>query len=80
MLNPIRVCARETGQVSRYVVPSRFKGAPLDDGFTIGFWACAGVGVLAILAALAAPSRGARRREAIAAGVDDFDDLEHAAR
>ncbi|WP_227425373.1 MFS transporter [Pengzhenrongella sicca] len=56
------------------------QGAPLDDGFTIGFWACAGVGVLAFLAALAGPSRGARRREAIAAGVDDFDEVEHAAR
>ncbi|MFD1713910.1 MFS transporter [Amnibacterium flavum] len=51
------------------------QGAPTDDAFTIGFWASAGVGVLAILAALIAPSLRARRREAAAAGVDDFDEL-----
>ena len=54
------------------------QGAPTDDAFTIGFWVSAGVGVLAILAALVAPSLRARRREAIAAGVDDFDELEGA--
>jgi len=47
-------------------------GAPSDDAFTIGFWVSAGVGVLAIVAALIAPSLAARRREAAAAGVDDF--------
>ncbi|MDN4640435.1 MFS transporter [Agreia sp. PsM10] len=52
------------------------QGAPTDEAFTIGFWASAGVGVLAILAALVAPSLRARRREAAAAGVDDFDELE----
>ncbi|ARJ06660.1 MFS transporter [Cnuibacter physcomitrellae] len=48
------------------------QGAPTDDAFTIGFWASAGVGVLAILAALIAPSFAARRREAESAGVTDF--------
>ncbi len=48
------------------------QGAPLDEAFTIGFWASAGVGVLAIVAALAAPGLRARRREAVAAGVEDF--------
>jgi MFS family permease len=50
------------------------QGAPTDEAFTIGFWASAGVGLLAILAALAAPSLRARRREAADAGVDDFDE------
>ena len=48
------------------------QGAPMDDAFTIGFWVCAGVGVLAILGALAAPSMRARRAQALAFGVDDF--------
>ena len=48
------------------------QGAPMDDAFTIGFWVCAGVGVLAILGALAAPSMRARRAQALALGVDDF--------
>ncbi|WP_082466430.1 MFS transporter [Agreia sp. Leaf210] len=51
------------------------QGAPTDDSFTIGFWVSAGVGVIAIIAALAAPSLRARRREAEAAGVDDVDEL-----
>ncbi|MCS5723794.1 MFS transporter [Herbiconiux sp. CPCC 203407] len=51
------------------------QGAPLDEGFTVGFWVSAGVGVLAVLAALLAPSLRARRREARAAGVDDFEEL-----
>ncbi|KQO93793.1 MFS transporter [Leifsonia sp. Leaf264] len=54
------------------------QGAPTDDAFTIGFWVSAGVGVLAIIAALAAPSLRARRREAEAAGVDDFLEVEKA--
>ncbi|WP_290807305.1 hypothetical protein [Herbiconiux sp.] len=45
----------------------------------MGFWVSAGVGVLAILAALAAPSLRARRREAAAAGVTDFAEREHPA-
>ena len=48
------------------------QGLPTDDAFTIGFWVCAGVAVLATLAAIAAPSARKRRAEAIAHGVDDF--------
>jgi len=51
------------------------QGAPADEAFTIGFWVSAGVGVVGIAAALAAPSLRARRREAASAGVDDFDEL-----
>ncbi|CAD6011150.1 MFS transporter [Agreia sp. COWG] len=51
------------------------QGAPTDAAFTMGFWASAGVGVLAILAAVIAPSLKARRREAAAAGVDDVAEL-----
>jgi len=51
------------------------QGAPVDDAFTIGFWASAGVGVLAIIAALVAPSLRQRRRDAAAAGVDDIEEL-----
>ena len=45
------------------------QGAPMDDAFTIGFWV--GVGVLAILGALVAPSMRARRAQALALGIDD---------
>ena len=48
------------------------QGLPTDDAFTIGFWVCAGVAVLAILAALAAPSMRHRREEALKLGVTDF--------
>ncbi|CAN5291757.1 MFS transporter [soil metagenome] len=48
------------------------QGLPLDDAFTIGFWACAGVAVLAVIAAVAAPSMRKRREQAIALGVEDF--------
>lgn len=34
-------------------------GAPADSAFTSGFWVCAGVGVLAVVAALAVPRRPA---------------------
>jgi MFS family permease len=40
--------------ISSNVTP---QGAPSDDAFTIGFWVSAGVGVLALLAALLVPSR-----------------------
>jgi EmrB/QacA subfamily drug resistance transporter len=59
--------------ISSNVTP---QGAPTDDAFTIGFWVSAGVGVLAVLAAIVAPSLRARRREAAAAGVDDFAELD----
>lgn len=52
------------------------QGAPTDEAFTVGFWASAGVGALAIIAALVAPSLKARRRDAVAAGVDDIVELD----
>jgi predicted MFS family arabinose efflux permease len=57
--------------ISSNVTP---QGAPSDDAFTIGFWVSAGVGVLALIAALLVPSRVQRRRNAEAAGIDDFDE------
>ncbi|WP_343320593.1 MFS transporter (plasmid) [Arthrobacter sp. TMP15] len=39
------------------------QGLPLDSAFTIGFWACAGVAALAIIAALAAPKKSKRRQQ-----------------
>lgn len=52
------------------------QGLPTDDAFTIGFWVCAGVGALALVAALAAPS--VRRRlqaRPLAADASDADAL-----
>jgi len=48
------------------------QGLPTDDAFTIGFWVCAAVAVLAILAAIVAPSMRTRRAQALALGVQDF--------
>ena len=48
------------------------QGLPLDDAFTIGFWVCAGVAVIAILGALVAPSMKKRREQALALGIDDL--------
>ena len=48
------------------------QGLPLDDAFTIGFWVCAAVAVLAVLGAIAAPSLRKRREQALALGVDDL--------
>lgn len=50
------------------------QGIPTDSAFTIGFWVCAGVAVLAILAALVAPSMRKRREQALVLGVTDFPD------
>ncbi|WP_067499297.1 MFS transporter [Actinoplanes sp. TFC3] len=47
------------------------QGLPTDDAFTYGFWACAGVAVLAIVAALILPSARRRHEEAVAHGVTD---------
>jgi EmrB/QacA subfamily drug resistance transporter len=47
------------------------QGLPTDDAFTYGFWACAGVAVLAIAASLALPSARRRHEEAVAHGVTD---------
>jgi EmrB/QacA subfamily drug resistance transporter len=53
---------------------STAQGLPLDNAFTIGFWTCAAVGVLAILGTIAAPSMRKRREQALALGVVDFPD------
>ncbi len=55
---------------------STAQGLVSDDAFTIGFWVCAAVAVLAILAALVAPSMRKRHEQALALGVDDFPDAE----
>ncbi|THG30637.1 MFS transporter [Naasia lichenicola] len=47
------------------------QGLPLDDAFTIGFWVCAGVGVLAILGAIVGPSLSKRREQARLLGIED---------
>ena len=51
---------------------SNAQGLPSDSAFTLGFWVCAGVGLLATIAALVAPSMRQRRAQALAVGVDDF--------
>jgi EmrB/QacA subfamily drug resistance transporter len=48
------------------------QGLPTDDAFTIGFWACAGVGALALVGAFVAPSVRARRAAAARGGVTDL--------
>lgn len=48
------------------------QGLPTDDAFTTGFWACAGVAVLAVVAALLLPSARRRHQQAVEAGVDDL--------
>jgi MFS family permease len=47
------------------------QGLPFDRAFTDGFWVCAGVGVLAVLAALILPSAHRRHQDAVAVGVED---------
>jgi EmrB/QacA subfamily drug resistance transporter len=48
------------------------QGLPTDNAFTYGFWICAGVAVLGVIAALALPGARRRHQEAVAAGVDDL--------
>ncbi|GAA2850623.1 MFS transporter [Actinoplanes cyaneus] len=48
------------------------QGLPTDDAFTMGFWTCAGVAVLAVAAALAVPSARRRHEQAVASGVADL--------
>ncbi|MGW1062103.1 MFS transporter [Micromonospora rubida] len=48
------------------------QGLPTDEAFTTGFWVCAGVAVLAVLAALALPSARRRHEQAIDIGVVDL--------
>jgi MFS family permease len=58
---------------SHSVTQGPLTGLPMDDAFTIGFWVCAGVAVLALLATLAAPGLRQRREQALALGIDDFE-------
>jgi MFS family permease len=53
---------------------SSAQGIPLDKGFSIGFWVCAAVAVLAIIGAIAAPSMRRRLEQAHALGIEDFPD------
>jgi EmrB/QacA subfamily drug resistance transporter len=48
------------------------RGLPTNDAFTYGFWVCAGVAILAVLASLALPSARRRHEQAVAAGVADL--------
>lgn len=48
------------------------RGLPADAAFTEGFWVCAAVAVIAVVAALALPSTKSRRAEAVNAGVEDL--------
>ncbi|GIF72983.1 MFS transporter [Asanoa siamensis] len=47
------------------------QGLPTDAAFTTGFWACAGVAVVAVVAVLALPSARKRHEQAVALGVTD---------
>ena len=58
---------------SHTVTAGPLAGAPENDGFTIAFWVCAGVAVLAFLAALVAPGLRKSREVAAAMGIDDFE-------
>jgi MFS family permease len=48
------------------------RGLPTDNAFTEGFWVCAGVAVLGIIAALILPSARRRHEQAVAVGVEDL--------
>ncbi|GAA0519423.1 MFS transporter [Paractinoplanes deccanensis] len=48
------------------------QGLPTDDAFTMGFAVCAGVAVLAVIAALALPSAHRRHEQAVETGVADL--------
>ena len=70
--------------ISSHATP---QGLPNDDAFTIGFWVCAGVAVLAVLGALTAPSARHRRQQSLATAADArpsttvaSDELDHTAR
>lgn len=58
---------------SHTVTVGPLAGAPTNDGFTIGFWACAGIAVLAFIAALVAPGLRKSREAAAAFGIEDFE-------
>ncbi|MEU8821329.1 MFS transporter [Actinoplanes sp. NPDC048796] len=55
--------------ISSHATP---RGLPTDNAFTMGFAVCAGVAVLAVVAALALPSAHRRHEEAVATGVEDL--------
>ena len=57
--------------VAMQVAPTVTVSVPKDDAFTIGFWVCAGVAVLAILVTLVAPSLRSIRQHAHEAGIAD---------
>ncbi|MFD0599341.1 MFS transporter [Catellatospora coxensis] len=46
------------------------RGLPTDQAFTSGFWVCAGVAALAVVASLILPSARSRRAGQVAAGAD----------
>ncbi|MEV6302600.1 MFS transporter [Actinoplanes sp. NPDC051861] len=48
------------------------QGLPTDAAFNDGFWVCAGVAVLAVVASLALPSAHRRHEQAVEAGVGDL--------
>jgi EmrB/QacA subfamily drug resistance transporter len=48
------------------------QGIPTDAAFTNGFWVCAGVAVMAVVAAIALPSAHKRHEQAVAAGIEDL--------
>ncbi|MBO3749922.1 MFS transporter [Streptosporangiaceae bacterium NEAU-GS5] len=48
------------------------RGLPTDTAFTDGFWVCAAVGLLAVLASLILPSARRRKEQAAAAGAEDL--------
>jgi EmrB/QacA subfamily drug resistance transporter len=58
---------------------SSAQGLPSNDAFTIGFWVCAGVAVIGVIGALAAPSARRRREQAKALGIDDLVEEDRAA-
>ena len=49
------------------------QGLPTEHAFTSAFWVCTAVGVLAIIASLAVPSKRRLHDEALATGVEDID-------
>ncbi|MFI5890234.1 MFS transporter [Actinoplanes sp. NPDC051513] len=48
------------------------QGIPTDQAFTTGFWACAAVAVIAVIASLALPPARKRHDEAVEVGVEDL--------
>jgi len=50
------------------------QGAPTDQAFTLGFWVCAAVAILGVVAALLLPSAHRRHEQAVLTGVEDLPD------